>query len=231
MQEKGRNISQPQEGLEHFVYAGTDAVYSKYIPSGVPEPIREDESPATPRGWYALSKYLGEDLCAGYWRTYGMPTTTVRFSYVVGPGEIVDFAQFYLSKMKGNPELAALWQGEERLVLLRDADGKPYKKHIADVRDIVHGCMCVLGKTEAAGQVFQLAGPRAFTWDEAVPHLSSRTGIPFIEASLKSTPTAYEFDLSKSRRLIGFDPQYDIVRMIDDALAFREGKDIGVLPV
>ncbi len=220
-----------QDGLEHFVYAGTDAVYSKYIPSGVPEPIREDSSPATPTGWYALSKYLGEQLCGGYWRTYKLPTTTVRFSYVVGPGEILDFSQFYLSKMKSNPDLAPHWKGEERLVLLQDPEGRPYKKHIADVRDIVHGCTCVLGKSDAAGEVFQLGGPEAFTWDVAVPHLSERTGIPYIEARLSTTPTNYEFDLSKARSKIGFRPEYDIVRMIDDAIAFRDGQDIGVLPV
>jgi UDP-glucose 4-epimerase len=220
-----------QKGLQHFVYAGTDAVYSKYMAGGVADPIREDVTPVAPTGWYALSKYLGEQLCSGYWRTYKIPTTTLRFSYVVGPGEILDFGQFYLSKLKSNPDLAPLWQGEERLVLLRDANGKPYRKHVADVQDIVHGCLCVLGRAEAAGEVMQLGGPGAFTWDVAVPHLSERTGIPYIEASPKSTPTSYEFDLSKARRLIGFDPQCDIVRMIDDAIAFREGKDIGVLPV
>lgn len=220
-----------QEGLQHFIYAGTDAVYSKYIAGGLEEPIREDKSAATPTGWYALSKYLGEQLCAGYWRTYRMPTTTLRFSYVVGPGEILDFGQFYLSRMKSNPELAPLWEGEERLVLLKDTAGRPYKKHVADVRDIVAGCVCCLGRSEAAGEVIQLGGPGACAWDVAVPHLSRRTGIPYIEATLSGTPTHYEFDLTKARERIGFRPACDIVRMIDDAIAFRDGRDIGVLPV
>ena len=48
---------------------------------------------------------------------------------------------------------------------------------------------------------------------------------------MAGTVSAEEFDLSKARRLIGFDPQCDIVRMIDEAIAFRNGQDIGVLPV
>ena len=44
------------------------------------------------------------------------------------------------------------------------------------------------------------------------------------------SPTFYEFDLSKPRRLIGFTPTVDIFQMIDDALAFRRGENIGVLP-
>ena len=30
--------------------------------------------------------------------------------------------------------------------------------------------------------------------------------------------------------MLGYAPQYDAMRMIDDAVAFREGKDIGVVP-
>ena len=219
-----------QDGLRHFFFASSDALYTKYPAGGMSEPIVEDRFPRTPAGWYPLSKSVGEELCNGYWRTYSLPVTILRFSYVAGAGEILDFRQFYLSKLKSSPELAGLWHGEERLVILKDPRGRPYKKHIADVRDIVHGCVSPLGNAKVAGETFQLAGPRAFTWDEAVPYLSERLGVPYVEAVLQGPPTFYEFDLSKARRLFGFRPQYDIIRMIDDALAFRRGEDIGILP-
>ncbi len=220
-----------QPGLRQFLFASTDAVYDKYIPGGMKEPIREDVTPRLPRGWYALSKSIGEELCNGYYRTYGLPVTVLRFCLVVGAGEVLDFYQFYLSKLRQQqPGLASLWTGQERLVLLRDRDGRPFKKHIADVRDIVSGCVCALDRQEALGQTFQLAGPEAFTWDRTIPYLSERLDISFVEAVPDGPPTFYEFDLSKSRQLIGFRPEYDIFRMIDDALAFRAGRDIGVLP-
>ena len=87
-----------------------------------------------------------------------------------------------------------------------------------------------MGAPNAVGEVIQLGAPSAFTWDEAVPYLSEKTGIPYIEANVSGTPTYYEYDLSKARRLLGFRPQYDARRMIDDAIAFRAGDDIGVLP-
>jgi UDP-glucose 4-epimerase len=220
-----------ETGLRHFFFASTDAVYEKYLPHGMPEPIREDVTPRRPKGWYALSKAMGEEMCLGYWRAEGLPVTVFRFALVVGAGEILKFPQFFLSRMKeSRPELAQLWEGEERLVLLRDASGRAYMKQIADVRDIVHGCLCGLGKREAAGEIVQLAGPRAFTWEEAIPVLSQRLGIPYLEARLSGPPTYYAFDLTKARRLLGFEPAYDIERMIDDALAFRDGAEIGVLP-
>ncbi len=219
-----------QNTLKQFVFASTDALYAKYPPDGMDKPIREDAMRREPRGWYALSKSVGEEMCSGYWRTSHLPVTILRFSMVVGAGEILDFRQFYLSKLKALPELQALWHGEERLLLLKDMKGRPYKKHIADVRDIVHGCICVLNKLETVGHVLQLGGPRPFTWDEAIPYLSQRLHIPYQEAVLHSAPTHYEYDLTKARHMIGFDPQYDIIRMIEDAIAYRDGQTIDVLP-
>jgi nucleoside-diphosphate-sugar epimerase len=114
-------------------------------------------------------------------------------------------------------------------VILKDSQGRPWKKHMADVRDIVHGCVCALGKDAAIGETFQLGAPEPFTWDQVIPYLSERLDISYIEAETSGVPTFYEFDISKSRELIGFDPKYDIIRMIDDAIEFRAGREIGVL--
>ena len=106
------------------------------------------------------------------------------------------------------------------------------QKHVADVRDVVGGCVSALDKTQAAGETIQLGGPGAFTWDQAVPHLSKCIDIPYIEATATDGPPSfYEHDLTKARSLLGWEPRYDIVTMIDDALAFRRGEEIGVLPV
>jgi UDP-glucose 4-epimerase len=218
-------------GLRQVLFASTDALYDKYIPGGMAEPIREDTTPRQPRGIYALSKALGEELCQGYWRTHGLAVTVLRFALVVGAGEILEFPPFYLSRLhERHAELAPLWNGEERLVLLKDAAGRPFKKHIADVRDIVRGCLAALGKTDAAGEIVQLAGPSPFTWDEAIPYLSRQLDIPYVEAAVSGIPTFYEFDLSKARELLQFQPQHDIASMIDDALRYRRGEPIDLLP-
>jgi UDP-glucose 4-epimerase len=220
-----------QSQLQQFLFASTDALYEKYVPGGMSEPIDPDRLPRRPRGWYALSKSVGEELCNGYVRTYRTPVTILRFALVVGAGEIVRFPQFYLSTLKAtHPDLAPLWTGDERLVIMRDERGRSWRKHIAEVRDIVAGCLAALGKPAALGETFQLAGPAPFTWEEVIPYLSERLGIPYVEAQSSGVPTYYEYDLAKARRLLDFQPQYDIFRMIDDALAFERGENIGVLP-
>jgi nucleoside-diphosphate-sugar epimerase len=232
--------------LQQFIFASTDALYNKYGPEGVAEPIREDEFPLEPGGIYALTKLLGEDLCRGYIRNGGMPITICRFALTVAGDEILDFRQFYLAHWRRAyaslhsseaqqvaQELEALAQrvGDEALLLARTANGRSYKKHIADVHDIVAGLVAVLGRTEALGEAFQLAAPRPFTWEETIPYLASRLNLPYVEANLAGhAPTDYEFDLSKGRRLLAYAPSYDIFRMIDEGVALRAGQTIAVVP-
>ena len=218
------------KGMGQFLFASSDALYDKYVPGGMSAPI-DEQTPRVPKGAYALTKALGEELCNGYWQGYQVPTTILRFAMVQAADEILKFPQFYLSKMKDvHPELAALWQGEECAVLLKDQRDRPFKKHIADVRDIVHGCLCALGKERALGETFQLAGPSPFTWDEVSYRLAELRHMPHVEATVKATPTFYEFNLRKAEEYLGFSPSYDIVRMMVDALNYQRGEDIGVLP-
>jgi nucleoside-diphosphate-sugar epimerase len=99
------------------------------------------------------------------------------------------------------------------------------------VHDIIAGLTAVLGKDGALGEVFQLAAPRAFTWEEAIPYLAEKLDLPWVEVNLAGhAPTFYEFDLSKGRTLLGYEPSYDIKRMIDEGLAMRAGMAVGVVP-
>jgi nucleoside-diphosphate-sugar epimerase len=235
--------------LQHFFYASSDAIYDKYIPGGVAEPIREDSFKIAPAGQYALTKYLGEELCHTYFRTYGLPTTVFRFALVVAGEEILNFPQFYLQhwlkvyqSMSGESAAAVRAElqrlqpqdpalAQRCLLIARDETGRSYKKHIADVGDIVQGFLDALGKPAVVGQVFQLAAPAPFTWEETILYLAARLDAPYVDMKLAGhTPTYYEFDLNKGRQIFDYQPSRDIFRMIDDAIALRHGEATGVIP-
>ena len=219
------------ERVRHFIQASTDAQYGGHqVDQSGGELIKEDETPRTPRGWYALSKYLAEEMCHGYHRTYGMPVTMMRFAWVRGAGEAVEAHLFYLSQMKERyPALETLWEGEEKLVLLRDGQGASWKDHMVDVRDLVAGL--------SARWTSRRPSERRTTWPDPgpsrgrrrYPHLSQGLETPWVEAVLEP-PFRYELDISKARSAFGYDPQYDVKRMIDDGLAYQRGEDIGILP-
>lgn len=235
--------------LQHLFYASTDAIYDKYLPAGIPQPIQEDSMKILPNGQYAITKYLGEELCRGYFRTYQMPITIFRFAMAWAGDEVLTFRQFYLShwletfaKLPGE-EAATVYQqlqgacpsdkdaASNCLLIARDENGRSYKKHVADVRDIVRGFGDALGKPGAIGEVFQLASPTPYTWEETIPYLAQKLGVDYVDAKLAGiNPTFYEFDMNKGRRLFGYRPSHDIFNMIDDAIAFRQGLATDVIP-
>ena len=231
--------------LQHFFFASTDAIYSKYLPEGIAEPIHEDRMPILPGGMYALSKVLGEDLCRGYLHNQKLPITIFRFALAVAGDEILRFPQFYLpywlklyaqkesdAAMQCYEQLLAHESEPELLVLARDEAGRTYKKHIADVRDIVLGMLCGLNNARAIGETFQLAAPAPYTWAETIPYLAQKLDLDYIDMRFPDhNPTYYEFDLSKGADLLNYHPQWDIIKMIDSALAFRQGVAQDVLPV
>lgn len=219
------------DALRQFFFASSDALYDKYTPTGLRAPIQEDATPLAATGAYPLTKYLGEEMCLGYVRTYRLPVTVFRFALTVGPGEIRSWPQFFLShwqqafSQKSGPEAEATRAELERLassqpnalLIARDANGRSWKKHIAHSQDIVGGFLAALDKPAAIGEVFQLAGPAPFTWEEAVPALARKLNRPVVDVRLAGqTPTFYEFDISKARQRLGFAPAFDIQRMIDE---------------
>ncbi len=233
-----------KDNLKHFFFASTDATYEKYVPGGLSDPIREDDMPQKPGGWYALSKVLGEEMCRGYYRSYQLPISIFRFAFVAAGDEILNFAQFRLDNWQNayagrttgaaaetRQQLLSFGDAGERLLIARDENGRSYKKHIADVRDIVLGFLSALGKAEAIGETFQLAGPAPFTWEETVPYLAEKLSVDYVDVRLaENTPTYYEFGLTKGAQLIGYQPQFDIFKMIDSAIEFRQGIDSDVIP-
>ena len=194
--------------------------------------------------FYAVTKAQGETLCQGYLRNYGMPIAIFRFALALAADEVLDFPQFRLghwrkafenadsdSTRQTQAELAALDLDDDALIIVRGTDGRSYKKHIADVRDLVEGMLCGIGNRRINGEAIQLAAPSAYTWDETVPYMAEKLDLPFADVQIHGqNPTNYEFDLSKSKGLLGFTPQYDIIDMIDSALAFRSGVEAGVIP-
>jgi hypothetical protein len=53
--------------------------------------------------------------------------------------------------------------------------------------------------------------------DKAVRYASEHTNIPLVEANLPAPPLNYEISISKARGLLGYRPEYDVFRMIDNA--------------
>ena len=230
--------------IRHIVFSSTDATLDKYPPEGNPEVLNEQSLSQTQTDWYGFSKILGERLADRYVRADGLPITVFRFPWVWGAGEFLDFPHFrlsfFLESFRGREDesarqtlarLEALDAGDDPLVIALDANGRTWKKHTLDVRDIVQACERVLGVEQAFGGVYQLGGPEPFTWREAVPLVAEALDRRVVTARLVGTPpTFYEFDLSAARRDFRFEPQYHWRSTLEEAIRYRDAGSDAIIP-
>jgi len=235
-----------QRGLElqRFVFASSDVLYphSGYCP----ETILEDEVIQRPGFLYGAAKAMGEVLCEAYRAQHGLPTVIVRFPFMFCGKELLEpymggnsfrlDLQLELARGNTSPagqaltaELQRLSDEGKRLVIPLCPEGPAWKKHVGDVRDIASGLLCVLENENAVGQTLNLMG-QPLHFDVAVKHLAELTGWDYAEVPF-GRAMFYEYNLARTRELIGFYPEHDSRSMVEAAWRHSQGEDIGVVAV
>jgi nucleoside-diphosphate-sugar epimerase len=212
-------------GLKAFLYASTDAVYATG-PRKFDAVITEDTE-LEPSRFYALAKIACESLCRGYGQLYGLPWLTVRICWCLDVEEILrifgfDFWEGGLSpqdRSRLGPKLA----GRGVFAPLMP-DGSSGVDHVSDPEDIAEGiCLAVDRHAAALGGAFNLAGPAAFRYLDLVENLARELGVPWGSAPVKGIEP-YELSIERARRVLGYDPQYPIERMLANAVRFMKGR-------
>ncbi len=229
--------------LRHVLLTSTDATMQKYPPEGITEPIREDSLPLASTDWYGYTKVLDEHLVDRYVRHENLRATVIRFSNVWGAGEVLDFRQFHLKTFidqfasrtdaegrNAHQEMTEAYKGDPHLIIACDRNGRPWKKQMIEVREIVHAYDMAVGNPNTYGKVYQLASKQPFTWDTIVPYMAERIGAPVTRVNLPMNPTFYEYDLSAARNDFGYDPQMSVEEMVDEAVKFRETGSAEIIP-
>ena len=86
--------------LKKLVYAGSSSVYGDVNTF----PMKEDDHPR-PVSPYGVTKLAGEHLCMLYHRNFQVPTVSVRYFTVFGPGQRPDMAfnRFSKALINGTP--------------------------------------------------------------------------------------------------------------------------------
>jgi nucleoside-diphosphate-sugar epimerase len=203
--------------LKHVIATSTDATMDKYPPNGIDDPIAEDSLPLVATGWYGYTKVLCENLVERYCRHDNLPATVIRFANVWGAGEILKFPAFHLETF--------LQQFEHR----EDDVGKATYERLKAEDDggprliVVHAYEQAVGNENTFGKVYQIGADKPFAWDELIPYMSEKMGIPYSVVDLATTPNFYEYDLSAARNDFGYAPQLSVFDMVDEAIRYNEG--------
>ncbi|MBP9711112.1 MAG: NAD-dependent epimerase/dehydratase family protein [Candidatus Pacebacteria bacterium] len=91
-------------GVKKVIYSASSSAYGDQDTM----PLKED-MPARPQSPYALHKYMGEHYCRVFSEIYGLPTVSLRYFNVYGPGASAEgayalvIARFLQQRIEGKP--------------------------------------------------------------------------------------------------------------------------------
>ena len=199
-----------EQGVPKFIQASTSGLYGSHPPL----PTSETASTDFPLQPYAASKKGAEAMCHAYHFLHGIDVTIFRYFTVYGPAGRPDMFMFRFVQ----------WINEGRTLSV-NGDGAQ-SRGVTYLDDIARGT--ILGLKRLGYEIINLGGHEVISLNETIARLEALLGqkariqyLPFHKADI----LASQADVSKARRLLGWEPQVGLDegmrRLVDWYLAER----------
>jgi UDP-glucose 4-epimerase len=216
-----------QQRVRQFLLIGGDAALGIWFHPR-PVPLDENHPHAAYPGGYAFSKVIEEVMAGQYAHQYGLPVTVLRSSWVFTGDDLLRHFSLLRNVRPGEPGhgfgevdeevLQRVRAGREHVPVLLDAGGRPLRRHIVHLDDVIHALDRALGNPSALGGTFNIAGPAPFDYRVAAEHLAGRLGLPTIDLRCPRYHS-FEININRARSVLGYAPENDFFRMADRAIA------------
>ena len=207
--------------LQHFIYVSSAGVY---LPS-TQMPHREDD-PVDPqsrhKGKYETEKYLASEK---------IPFTSVRPTYIYGPGNYNDLEAWFFDRLSRN------------LPILIPEAGLHFTQ-FGHVEDLAMAMSAVLGNQKAIGQIYNISGDRYVTFTGLAKACGSAMGKDPDTVEIKYyDPGKFSFgkrkafpirvqhffaDISKAMNELNWQPKFDLISGLKDSYEndyLKSGRD------
>lgn len=205
-------------GVGRFVHCSSTGVFGQ-----IESPPASEDTPCHPRGEYERTKLLGEREVMAVHHDRGLPVVILRPGWVYGPG---------------CPRTEKLFRriAEGRFVVAGRGDRL---RHCLYIRDMLTAFHLAAGSDAAIGHVIVVGDERAVQIRELIGEIARLTGSrpplsvprfalyaaglaaemgfrpfqqdpPISRRTLKFFTSNSSFDIERARRLLGFQPRYDV---------------------
>jgi UDP-glucose 4-epimerase len=205
---------------KRVLIASTSEVYGK----NTALPYREDANlvmgpPDKTRWGYATSKLLDEFLALAYAREHDLPVTVVRLFNTVGPRQSSRYGMVL-------PNFVRWALANEPITVHGDGS---QTRSFTWVGDVVWAMTALINEPRAAGQVFNIGNGEEISIRDLALRVRKMTNssselrfIPYEQAfdgSFEDMPRRVP-DISKLRRLVGYEPRVQLNGIIESVLQF-----------
>jgi nucleoside-diphosphate-sugar epimerase len=197
-------------GVRRVVYAGSSSAYGN-----TPTLPKVETMPNAPLSPYALQKLVGEQYCQMFTQLYGLETVTIRYFNVFGPRQ--DPSSPYSGVI--SLFIRALVEGSAPKIY---GDGEQ-TRDFTYVANVVDGVLRACTAPEASGEVINVATAGRISLNrlfEVVRQLTGANVQPIYEAPRAGDVRDSQADISKAKRLLGYEPSVTLEQGLDQTVAW-----------
>ena len=178
--------------LSRLVYASSSSVYGL-----TPTLPMTETSLLYPLSPYGVTKLAAEQLCFLYFQNYAVPTVSLRFFTVYGPGQRPDMAfhKFFKAIAESRP-----------IVLYGDGE---QTRDFTFVEDIVEACLSA-SRQGRVGEVYNIGGGHRERMNDLLPVLEETCGKKVEvrrEDKQKGDVAHTQADIGKAQHDLGYSPR------------------------
>ncbi len=191
--------------LNKFIYASSSSIYG----DAESYPTDEDTRPM-PISPYGVTKLAGEHLCYLYYKSYSVPTVSLRYFTVYGPRQRPDMAfNKFIRAILSDEEITIYGDGEQT-------------RDFTYIDDIIGANISAMD-AQVIGHVFNIGGGSRITVNDTIRIIEKVTGkhakIKYIEKQ-KGDVRHTGADIAKAGELLGYKPAYDLEKGIANEVAW-----------
>ncbi|SHJ89305.1 NAD-dependent epimerase/dehydratase family protein [Tepidibacter formicigenes] len=193
--------------IKKFVYASSSSVYGNTNIL----PMKESQLPE-PFSPYGVTKLAAEQLCHLYYENYGLPVISLRYFTVFGPRQRPEMAiSSFIRSMFNDKELVVYGDGNQ----VRD---------FTYIDDIVSANL-LAAYSDIKGEVFNVASQNPVKLIDVIYMLEKIIGkkaiINFKESQKGDVKDTYG-DISKIKKMLGYNPYFDIEKGLANHVKYME---------
>ncbi len=185
--------------VKRLVYAGSSSAYGN-----TPTLPKVETMPTAPMSPYALQKLVAEQYCAMFTSLYGLETVTIRYFNVFGPRQ--DPSSPYSGVI--SLFISALCDGRQPTIY---GDGE-HTRDFTYVANVVDGVLRACTADGASGEVINVATGGRVSLNTLFKTIRDEVGAnvqPVYAAPRAGDVKDSQADISKARRLLGYEPIVD----------------------